>query len=189
MFKTIAMKRVALALLVASTVVGAAEAQLPPAGTRLTGYCTGPLFTLSGGTAKFYVALDDNSSEPSVLVRMRFIDQNGTVVKARTANIGPSGSATLEYRGSGLYRVQAETFESLINLNFSDRRTVVGSVELFDVETALPADAGSIDHGAGPGYALIRAGLARNRSPARMVRAVLPTILPAYCKLINVGRQ
>ena len=32
---------------------------------------------------------------------MRFINQAGTVVKSRTVTIGPGGSATLEYRGSG----------------------------------------------------------------------------------------
>ena len=50
MFTTIAMKRGALALLLASAVVGAAEAQtLPPDASR-SGNCTGGLFTLTDGT-------------------------------------------------------------------------------------------------------------------------------------------
>ena len=89
MFETIAMKRGALALLLASAVVGAAEAQTPRRTTRRTARCTGALFTLSGGTARFHVALDDNSSEPGIFVLMRFINQAGTVVKTRTATIGP----------------------------------------------------------------------------------------------------
>jgi hypothetical protein len=130
MFKTIAVKRAALALLLTSAVVGAAEAQTVPPDSRRSGYCTGGLFTLSGGSARFHVALDDDSSEPGIGVVMRFINQAGAVVKAMTVNIGPGGSATLEYRGSGLYRVQAETFESSTNSNSSERRSVVCSQEL-----------------------------------------------------------
>ena len=130
MFKTIAMKTGTLALLLATTFVGAAEAQTPPAGTTRAVYCTGGLFTLAGSTARFHVALDDDSAEPNVLVLMRIIDQVGKVVQTKGVSLGPGRSATLEQSGSGLYRVQAETFESSSNLHFSDRRIVVGSVEL-----------------------------------------------------------
>jgi hypothetical protein len=131
MFTPIAMKTGALALMLASTLAGAASAQTqnPPQNYSRAGYCAGGLFTLPGGSAKFHVALDDDSSQPSVFVLMRFINQSGTVVTVRTATIAPGGSATLEYSGSGLYRMQAETFEPLISL--SDRRSVVASLELF----------------------------------------------------------
>ena len=130
MFNTIAVKSAALALFLTSAVVTAAEAQTIPPDARRSGYCNGGLFTLSEGAARFHIALDDDSSEPGIFVVMRYINQIGTVVKTRTVNIGPGASATLEYRGSGLYRVQAETFESSINNNSSERRSVVCSQEL-----------------------------------------------------------
>jgi hypothetical protein len=130
MFETIAMKRGALAVLLATTFVGAAEAQSPPTGTRRAAYCTGGLFTLSEGTAKFHLALDDNSSGPSALVLMRIIDPVGNVVRTKSVTLGPGRSATLEHSGTGLFRVQAETFESAININFSDRRNFLSSLEL-----------------------------------------------------------
>ena len=129
MFKTIAMARGALALLLATTFVGAAEAQTPPPGTSRAAYFTGGLFTLSGDTARFAVTLDDNNSEPILLVLMRIIDQAGNVVQTKGVRLGPGQSATLEHSGWGLYRVQAETFEFSSPINFSDRRTVVASVQ------------------------------------------------------------
>jgi hypothetical protein len=130
MLNSIALKSAALALLLASTIVGAAEAQTLPPDARRSGSCTGGLFTLSEGAARFHVTLDDDSSEPSILVVMRFINQVGTVVKTtRPVAIGPGGSASSELRASGLFRVQADTYESSTNINFSERRTVLCSLE------------------------------------------------------------
>jgi hypothetical protein len=71
---------------------------------------------------------------------MRFINQAGTVIGSKTANIAPGGSATLEYRGSVvLYRVQAEIFEPADHIDPSDRRTVEASQE---AEAALFTAAG-----------------------------------------------
>jgi hypothetical protein len=161
MFKTIAIRRGALALLLANTVVGAAWAQTPPPDFNRTGYCTAGLSTLTGSFARFHVALDDDSTEPGIFVVMRFINQAGAVIKSRTANIGPGGSATLEYRGpSVLYRVQAEIFESAHNANPTGRRTVVPSVES---EAALFTAAGD------GGYRLIGPG------PMRVVCNIVQT--------------
>jgi hypothetical protein len=135
MFTTAAMKRFALVLLSAGAVAGAAEAQTIPPGSPRSGQCNGGLFTLPGGTASFHVALDDDSSEPGILVLMRIISQNGTVVKSRTASLAPGGSATLEHRGTGLYRMQAETYEYPNSIYLSGRRTVVASSEVI-VEVA-----------------------------------------------------
>jgi hypothetical protein len=134
MFTLNSLKIGALSLMLATTVAGAAWAQTqsPPQGYSRVGSCAGGLFTLSGGTAKFHVALDDDSSQPSVFVLMRFINSNGTVVRVRTAMIAPGGSATLDYSGSGLYRMQAERYEPSISL--SDRRSVVTSWELFGLD-------------------------------------------------------
>jgi hypothetical protein len=130
MFTSIALKRVALVLVLGAAVVAAAEAQTIPPNFRRATYCAGGMFTLTGGIATFHVALDDNPSEPSVFVVLRFIDQKGTVVKATGVSIGPGGSASLQYQGTGLYRVQAETFESAGSAYFSDRRNVVTSLEI-----------------------------------------------------------
>ena len=140
MFTTITAKRAGLALILAATAIGAAGAQRIPPDTRRTGYCTGGLSTLTGSFARFHVALDDDSSEPGIFVVMRFINQAGTVIRSRTANIAPGEAATLEYRGSVvLYRVQAEIFESSDHVNRSNRRTVEASQE---AEAALFTAAG-----------------------------------------------
>lgn len=141
---TIAMERGALALLLAGAGAGVAGGQTLGTAptTHRTGYCPGGLFTLTGGTlstptlgtVKFHVALDDRRSGPDGLVLMRLIDHEGTVVKAQTVLLRPGESATLEHAGFGLYRAQAETFESVPNVDLSDRRRVVGTVELFDVD-------------------------------------------------------
>jgi hypothetical protein len=142
MFRTIVMKSGALALLLATSVVGNAEAQ-PPAPP--SGYCTGGLSTLTGSFARFHLALDDDSTEPGIFVVMRFFNQAGALLKSKTANIGPGGSATLEYRVTGvtnvLYRVQADIFEPSGNVNRSARRSYVGSgeaeVALYDANTIV----------------------------------------------------
>jgi hypothetical protein len=108
------------------------------------------LSTLTGRFARFYVTLDDEGSEPGIFVVMRFIDQVGTVVKSRSVNIGPGGSAALEYRGQGsLYRVQADIYEPSGHVTPSRRRTYVASQE----QEATLIDAGDIY-----GYRLIGPG-------------------------------
>ena len=130
MFNTNAVKSAALALLLTSAGVGAVAAQTIPPEFRRSGSCTGGLSTLTGSFARFHVALDDDSDQPGIIVVMRFINHAGTVIRSKTAAIGAGGSATLEYRGpSVLYRVQADIYESLANVAFSDRRSYVGSGE------------------------------------------------------------
>jgi len=129
MFNNVDVKSAALALLLASTIVGSAEAQTALPAARRSGSCTGGLFTLAEGSARFHVVLDDYSSEPSIFVVMRFINEMGTVVKSRSVAIGPGGSASLEIRAPGVFRVQADTYESWLNINFSERRAVVCSYE------------------------------------------------------------
>ena len=84
---------------------------------------------------------------------MRFIDQAGTVIRSKTANIAAGGSTTLEYRGpSVLYRVQAEIFESSDLINRTSRRNVEPSEErkspfLLQRRTRFPADRPRSDEG------------------------------------------
>jgi hypothetical protein len=130
---TITIKRSALALFLAGSIASVTGAQILTTTTKQqpAAYCTGGLFTLTAGVARFHVSLDDLKSGPPGLVRMRLIDYGGTVVKTDDVWLGPGQSATLELSGSGLYRAQAEWFESVTDL--SGRRKVVGTAELFDI--------------------------------------------------------
>lgn len=146
------MRAGAVLVLLASMLVGVAEAQRAPRGTRRPGYCTGGPFTLTGGHVKFHVALDDRELEPAAAVLMRLIDQDGSVVMSRRVELQPGQSATLEFSGVGLFRAQAETVDLLSQgARVSDRRAVVSTVELFDdfriilpVDCAEPAGQGKI---------------------------------------------
>ncbi len=150
MFRTLTIQRSALVVLLAGAVVATSEAQTPPPGFDRTGYCTGGLSSLTGSFARFHIALDDDSTESGIFVVMRFIDDAGTVIRSKTANIAAGGSATLEYRGpSVLYRVQAEVFESRDLINRSSRRTVRLSEEEASMFTAA-ADGGFLLIGPGP---------------------------------------
>lgn len=128
-----AFTRGALALLLTSMLGGVAGAELAPPGTQRTGYCPGGPLTLVRGLAAFNVSLDDVPRAPAGLVVMRIIDRHGTVVASRSVWLEAGQSASLIYTGSGLLRAQAETFESFATLaTRSDRRTVIGTFEIFD---------------------------------------------------------
>jgi hypothetical protein len=151
MFRILTIQRSALVVVLAGAVVATSEAQTPPAGFNRTGYCTGGLSTLTGSFSRFHIALDDETTEPGVFVVMRFIDQAGTVIRSKTANIAAGGSATLEYRGpSVLYRVQAEIFDSLDLINRTSRRNVEPSEEREVALFTAAGDAGFRLIGPGP---------------------------------------
>lgn len=123
----------AITALLVTLSAGLAHAQLSPPGTRRTGYCKAGLLTLVAGQAKFHVSLDDWAGQPPTLVLMRLLDHQGFVLASRSAWIRPGQSVTLEYTGIGQVRAQAETFVSLAtDTPPSDRRGVVGTLELFD---------------------------------------------------------
>ena len=134
MFNTIGMKSAALGLLLLLTgvAVGVAGAQI--AGTfQRTGSTSTGLFTIHDGEAvNFSVSLDDDSSGPVGRVLMRLIDDQGTVKVGRLVSLAPGRSATLPYNVPGRYRAQFEKQESTPSL--SDRRSVAGTVEVFDVD-------------------------------------------------------
>ncbi len=148
---TTATRTVASALLSTLMLCGVIEAQTP-SGTERTGYCSAGPMTLVGGQVAFHVSLDDRAGGPAGHVRLRLIDRKGTVVASRSVWLQPGQSTTLTYTGTGLIRPQAETFESLSTITgLSDRRKVVGTIELFDdiravlpVLCAEPADQGRI---------------------------------------------
>jgi hypothetical protein len=141
----VAITRAALVLLLASAGAGAAEAQtaqaiIPPDARRTT-QCAAGLFTLTG-TASFHVTLDDYSSREAVFVVMRFINPQGLVVKSKTVSIGPGGSATLELRGSGLYRVRADAFESSSTDSSGDTNLLASLYVSYDVTPSDGTDRG-----------------------------------------------
>jgi hypothetical protein len=120
------LQRGVLALMLAGVGAAAAEAQTPPP----PGSCNGGPFTLTAGQVKFHVALDDGRLAPSMKVTLRIYDADGTIVASRTVSaLGAGKTTTLEFSGSGLFRVQA-TFDRL--LAPGDRRETVSSVELLD---------------------------------------------------------
>ena len=88
----------ALAVLAAPA---AAQEEPPPAPTR---HCTGGPFTLTSGTVRFHVAVDDFPGAATSRVVMRLYDARGGVVAARTVTVAANRTATLEYRGTGLLR-------------------------------------------------------------------------------------
>src|SRR5262245_14358336 len=146
MFNIIAVKRAAFALLFVGAVAGAADAQaiIPsiPRDAPQRCKCAGGLFTLSNGTARFFVSLDDNSLEPDIFVVMRFIDQSGRVAKSQTVSLHPGASAMLERSGPGFYRAQTEAFDPATSLRLTKFRTVA---------TSLAVNQEMLATGSGPG--------------------------------------
>ena len=129
MFRNSAIRVGALAMWLTSSLVGVADAQVAPPRGQRTFYCTSGLFTLIAGTLKFNVSLD--APEVPTVVIMRLINHEGVVEKWRQVKLRPGYSATLEFTGAGMFRVQAESFDNQI-ASPGTRRTVVGLVELFD---------------------------------------------------------
>ena len=132
-----AITRGALAFVLTSMLGSMADAQLAPPGTQRTGYCPGGPLTIRG-TVALHMSLDDVPRAPAGLVLMRIIDRQGAVVASRSVWLLPGQTASLVFTGSGLFRGQAETFESLDTLTtLSDRRTVIGTFERFDDFSAV----------------------------------------------------
>ena len=130
MLQTNGMKRRTLGLLMAGVVFGVNGAQAASPPTR---YLTSGLFTVHQREGVyFHVSLDDIRGGPIATIIMRLIDETGAVRAARTVTLNPGQSATLTHDEPGLYRAQAEVYEQAVGL--SDRRTVVGLVEVFGLD-------------------------------------------------------
>ncbi len=107
-------------------------------GSRVSGqsgtvtHLNTPLFTVKAGeTAAFNVSLDDVSGAAPVVVYYEFIDRNGTVVKSQTVTLVAGRTVTLSLKAAGQFRTHAEIVDG--GLNLSDRRAVVGQVEINDL--------------------------------------------------------
>jgi hypothetical protein len=133
MVKDLRLIKSVIALMLTAVAAATVNAQIvstprtpPPQGT-----CTGGPFNLTGGEAKFHIALDDDLPAPSMRVTLRLYDAGGSEVASRTVTLRARGATTLEFRGTGLFWAQA-SFDSLANAG--PRRTTFGMLELFDVD-------------------------------------------------------
>jgi hypothetical protein len=91
---------------------------------------TGLVALAPGDTAYFHVSLDDLRSSQPATVRLQFFDETGRLASSDDTVIHAGQSTTLQISGPGLFRAHAELLES--SLGFSGRRTVVGTLEVFD---------------------------------------------------------
>ena len=126
---TVAMKRVALALLLASAVAGTAEANVAiPADARRTQKCSTGLVKAEQGTSWFHVTLDEYGPESGVYVAMRFIDAVGNTLRSQTFALRRGVSVSLDYTGAGFVRVQADVFQ--LNPNLRAESAILASLSL-----------------------------------------------------------
>ena len=128
MFTTVAMKRGALALLLATAVAGTAEADVAiPKDARRTHKCSTGLVRAEQGTSSFHVTLDEYGAD-SVYVAMRFIDAAGKTVRSENFLVRRGASASLDFTGAGFVRVQADVFE--LNPNLRAESAILASLSL-----------------------------------------------------------
>lgn len=98
---------------------------------ELVHYLNSGLFTIGTNEgAEFRVTLDDHSGAPPAQVALQFYDGAGTVVLTDRITLQPGQSSSIQLREPGLYRAHAAVLEP--SSRVSDRRVVVGTVELFD---------------------------------------------------------
>ena len=130
MLKTVIMKRLPLVLLLVGVFAGVAGAQIFQALQRVQILNTG-LFTVpEGGSATFYVSLDDRRDGPATRVALRIFDANGQAKAVNDVILQPGQSSRLTVDEAGLYRAHAEAFDPALGLGA--RREVVGHVEVVD---------------------------------------------------------
>jgi len=133
MFKTIAMKRGALALtaglLMVGVFAGVGGAQIAPTQQRAHYLNTG-LFTVGPGeVVNFRVSLDDRRAGAPMTVLLQLFDPDGAVVARDEVSLRPGQSTTLEVPVPGSYRAHAQAID--LTSSQCERRTLVGSVEIF----------------------------------------------------------
>ncbi len=129
-----AMRAGAVLVLLASALAGVAEAQRAPPGARRPGYCTGGLFTLTAGQVKFHVSLDDTELEPAG-TRPHAPARSGRPrrVVAAACSCSPDSPRRSSTQGRACSVCRPKPLDLLpLGTRVSDRRKVVGIVEVFD---------------------------------------------------------
>jgi hypothetical protein len=126
---------IAVGCLLTGALAGVAGAQVADLVSR-PHFLNSGLFTVGPREgADFRVALDDHPAARPTRVGLQFFDHAGAVVASDEVILQPGQSTSLQLREPGVYRAHARILEP--NLRLSDRRTVVGTVELFDIDTLL----------------------------------------------------
>ncbi|MPZ21231.1 MAG: hypothetical protein GEV06_25535 [Luteitalea sp.] len=137
MRKIITTRTFAIGLLLVGALGGIAGAQVDRSVTRARYINTGLFSVASDEGVSFHVTLDDHRGAPPAKIALRLIDQTGAVVVQEHAVLQPGQSTTLRSIEPGVYRAQARILDPLRRL--SDRRSVVSTVEIFDVNLGFAA--------------------------------------------------
>jgi hypothetical protein len=117
------------AFVLVGILVGAAGAQVLP----ITQYINTGLFTIGQREAfNFHVSLDDAPEGLPAGVLMRVFDRSGRIVRHDDVILHAGESKTMRVSTPGTYRVHAQVADS--SQSQSSRRTLVSSVEVFDVD-------------------------------------------------------
>jgi hypothetical protein len=100
-------------------------------------YLNSGLFSVAAReTANVYVSLDDQPGQASAYVVLQLFDETGAEVAHDEGYVAPGQSLRLVSPGPGLFRAHAEVRET--TLQFTKRRTAVGSIEVVDTITTIP---------------------------------------------------
>jgi hypothetical protein len=126
----------ALGCLLIGVFAGVVGAQVVQGRDRAHYLNTGLFSVGPGEETTFRVTLDDHRTGPPARVSLQLYDQNGAVLLADEVTLQPGESTALQLREPGVFRAHAQVLESPLRL--SNRRTVVGTVELFDIKTTDP---------------------------------------------------
>ena len=141
--------KLAIGCLLVGVFGGAAGAQVVQRALS-TSYLNTGLFALApGDTAYFHVSLDDVRSGQPARVKLQFFDEAGEVVSSDETVLAGGQSTTLRMLGPGLFRAHAEMIES--SLQLTGRRSVVGTVEVFDLTAEKKPSSCTIHHIPGVG--------------------------------------
>jgi hypothetical protein len=112
-----------------------ASAQIAQSGKQACYINTG-LFTVARGEGvNFHVSLDDRRAGAPAAVLLRLFNQEGAVVAREDVTLQPGQSTTLQAYEPGLYRAHAEVVLDPLSPG-SERRTVLGTVEIFRATSA-----------------------------------------------------
>ena len=120
---------------------------------------------------------------------MRLIDHEGVVEKWRQVKLRPGYSATLEFTGAGMFRVQAESFHNQV-ASPGTRRTVVGLVELFfdDFRAEIPVLCAAEPEGPGRIPGLRDVAVMGPRGVRLVARLALTVALVVWATVEAVGQ-
>jgi hypothetical protein len=121
----------AAGFLLVGVLAGSASAQTQDGAC----YINTGLFTVAEDEgASFHVSLDDRRTGAPATVLLRLFNQEGAIAARKDVTLQPGQSTTLRLEAPGLYRAHAQILDP--RAPASDRRTVLGTVEIF--ETVSP---------------------------------------------------